>query len=324
MADPVVWYLMIGVAQIVGAIISFAFQHISHAAIANWRILFIVLGVATVVVGVLTMIFLPDNPRTARQLTEAERIAAVEHVRVNMTGVECKVFKAYQMKQALLDPQSWFLVAITILSMIDNGAVSNFSSIIISGFGYSNEKTTILQIPSGLVSIVAVFFSCFMVSRIGQRCYFIALLCLPSVLGAALLTGLPKANKIGQLFGVYLLNSAPALLPIVYSWSSSNVAGHTKKVTVNAMILMAFSLGNIIGPQMFQTADAPRYIPAKASIMATLAAVVVVSLLLRVYTMRQNHKKEAVEGKSGGIGRGESDGLEDVTDGDNPAFRYVY
>lgn len=191
------------------------------------------------------MIFLPDNPEKARFLSPGERQAAVDHVKLNMTGIENKQFKQYQMKQALLDPQSWFLVAITVLAMIDNGAVSNFSSIIISGFGYSNEKTTILQIPSGVVSIIATFASCFLVGWVGQRCFFIGIVCIPSVIGAALLTGLPKGNKIGQLFGVYLLNAAPAVMPLIYSWASSNVAGHTKKVTVNAMILMAFSLGNV-------------------------------------------------------------------------------
>lgn len=239
------WYLMIGVAQIIGAAISFGFQHIKHAAIENWRILFLVLGLLTVALGITVMMVLPDNPQSAKFLTASERQEAIEHVKVNMTGIENKTFKPYQMKQALLDPQSWFLVFITILSMIDNGAVSNFSSIIISGFGYSNMESTILQIPSGAVSIIAVFVSTFLVGRYGYRCSFIGILCIPSVLGAALLTALPKNNRVGQLFGIYLLNFAPALLPIVYSFASSNVAGYSKKITVNAMILMAFCIGNV-------------------------------------------------------------------------------
>jgi hypothetical protein len=39
--------------------------------------------------------------------------------------------------------------------MIDNGAVSNFSSIIIATFGFSEKRTTIIQMPSGAVSIIA-------------------------------------------------------------------------------------------------------------------------------------------------------------------------
>lgn len=35
------WYLQIGVAQIVGAGISYGFQHVNSTAIANWQILFL-------------------------------------------------------------------------------------------------------------------------------------------------------------------------------------------------------------------------------------------------------------------------------------------
>lgn len=74
---------------------------------------------------------------------------------------------------------------------------------------------------------------------------------------------------------------------------------------------------------MFQTDDSPRYIPAKASIMATLAVVVVVAVLLRMYTIRKNRKR-ALENDSDKFDSGEQRGLDDVTDQDNPAFRYVY
>lgn len=74
---------------------------------------------------------------------------------------------------------------------------------------------------------------------------------------------------------------------------------------------------------MFQTQDAPRYIPAKASIMATLAVVVVVATLLRIYTVSRNTKRDHTGEHAKSIS-GEQSGLDDVTDQDNPAFRYVY
>lgn len=46
-------------------------------------------------------------------------------------------------------------------------------------------------------------------------------------------------------------------LAILYAYNASNTAGHTKKVTVNAMTLSAFSLGNIIGTETFLPKDAP-------------------------------------------------------------------
>ena len=46
-------------------------------------------------------------------------------------------------------------------------------------------------------------------------------------------------------------------LAILYAYNASNTSGHTKKVTVNAMTLSAFSLGNVIGTETFLPKDAP-------------------------------------------------------------------
>lgn len=123
-------------------------------------------------------------------LTDEEKVAAIEHVRINQTGVENKNFKRYQVMELLFkDKETWPLFFITLFAMIDNGAVSNFSSIIIATFGFSNQQTTIIQMPSGAVSIIATFVATYLVGAFGYRSYMIAIVCLPSILGAGLLLG---------------------------------------------------------------------------------------------------------------------------------------
>ena len=124
-------------------------------------------------------------------LNDQEKIMAIEHVRVNQTGIENKHFKVDQVVELLFkDKETWPLFFITVLSMIDNGAVSNFSSIIIATFGFSASRTTIIQMPSGAVSIVATFVALYVVGAIGHRSYIMAILMLPSILGAGLLLGM--------------------------------------------------------------------------------------------------------------------------------------
>ena len=45
---------------------------------------------------------------------------------------------------------------------------------------------------------------------------------------------------------------------IALSWLSSVIAGHTKKVTVNAIMLSAYCIGNSTGPLMWQAQYKPR------------------------------------------------------------------
>lgn len=59
------------------------------------------------------------------------------------------------------------------------------------------------------------------------------------------------------------------------------------------MTLVAFSVGNIVGTEIFQPKDAPDYIPGKIAIMVLLSVQLVVSFLLRFINIRLNKKKTA-------------------------------
>ncbi|CUS25234.1 LAQU0S43e00100g1_1 [Lachancea quebecensis] len=319
------WYMQIGTGQIIGALLSFGFQHVSNTKLESWQILFIFMGCLTVVVGIITTIFMPDNNLTCKFLTEAERAEAVEHVKINQTGIENKTIKWPQIRELLLqDKQTWILFFITVLTMITNGTVSNFTGVIISSFDFSDKKATIFQIPSGVVSIIATITCSYLAGYIGQRCYLMGAVCIPSIVGAILLLVLDKEHRVGKLFGVYLLNSAPAILPMIYNWNSVNTSGHTKRVARNALTLMAFCVGNLIGPQMFKVKDAPNYSQAKIALIAQLAAAVILCLILRAVVVAENKARDhiCIELDPEMLNRDNT--FLDLTDIENVNFRYEY
>lgn len=106
------WYLGLGLGQIVGGAVSYGFQHVApgSALLAGWRIMFITLGSATIVVGLLTLMLLPDTPMRARWLTDGEKVALLKHVSVNQTGIQNRRFRAREIFEALLDPQVYLLI----------------------------------------------------------------------------------------------------------------------------------------------------------------------------------------------------------------------
>lgn len=106
-----IWYCGVGVGQIIGALTSFGFQFVNNDAvsIANWRIMFIVLGLCTVIVGVATYMFLPENPMMAKWISKSEKVALLEHVAGNKTGVVNHQFKASQVLEVFTDPQVYLL-----------------------------------------------------------------------------------------------------------------------------------------------------------------------------------------------------------------------
>ena len=62
--------------------------------------------------------------------------------------------------------------------------------------------------------------------------------------------------------------------------------------TINAITLSTFSVGNIIGTEIFQPKDAPAYIPGKTAIMVLLTVQLFISFLLRWINVRLNKKKK--------------------------------
>ena len=131
-------------------------------------------------------------------------------------------------------------------------------------------------------------------------------------------------RQAAQLAGIYLVNGITAALIIVYQWTASNVAGHTKRVISVALISASFSVGNIIGPQTFRAKDAPQYTPAKIIVLATQSAGALMAVALFAYYVWANRRKEVSAMDPLVDAHGEEAFWEDRTDKENKTFRYVY
>jgi hypothetical protein len=220
--------------------------------------------------------------------------------------------------EALRDLQVWLLVVNTILIGIPSGVITTFSATLIAGFGYTSKQGALLNMPSGVVSIFATLLCTLAVQRGIARWLSIVALMVPTMIGAGLMSFLPKTNKGGVLAGIYLINFDVAPLALIYALVGSNTQGYTKKIVSTTMVAIAFSLANIIGPQTFRTKEAPGYISAKITIFGVNGGCILVTILLRLlygYRNKKNAKCAVVEGM---------DGDEDLTDMSNPAFKYVY
>jgi MFS family permease len=109
------WYSGLGIGQVIGGLLSFAFQHVTSTSFQGWRMMFVVLGCVTVVLGVATFFLIPDSPSTAKFLTEAEKAEIVQHVGHGTKSAVSSRFNPRQLMDALTDPQLLLLSLMTIL-----------------------------------------------------------------------------------------------------------------------------------------------------------------------------------------------------------------
>jgi MFS family permease len=310
------WYLGTGTATIVGALVAYGLLFYTGDRFRPWQIMFLIFGLFTIAVGICVMIFLPDNPMASR-LTHEEKLLAIERLRENRTGIENKHFKMYQFVEVFKDPQTYFIAVIVTAMNISNAAISSFSALIIKSFGYTTKETELLTIPGGVVSVVSILTGTYLAGRFDQRCLSLIGILACGLLGGCLMAFSHDGMKAAELAGNYLTNCVGAALPLTYSIAGANVAGHTKKVTMNAIVLMSFCLGNILGPLTFRTKDEPDYIPAKIAIVATVSVAIVFSILLKCYYMYENRRRDMRgEGQ-----RPENSDFLDLTDRENLEFR---
>lgn len=350
------WYCGLGVGQIIGGLISFAAQHAPPTlSFAGWRIMFVSVGVANILVSILCLTFLPSTMESAPFLLPAERTFISHRLAADRAGTGPKIFSWRGALAAFSDLQSWLLALLTLLTTTPSGVITTYSSILIKNFGYTAREAALLNTPSGLVSIAATLLTTYSIVRGWQRTAVIALILLPTLLGAALMSFLPSSNQAGLLAGIYLVNCTVAPLALTYAFPrlihtpfqereeigggkgylklthdsyalvGANFAGYTKKIAGSGMVLVSFSLGNILGPQTFQARDAPQYTPAKVAVLAVEAAGVAVVLLLRALYARRNAAAERSGGPSGcrAERRAWARGLVVGNEGMDGAFRYV-
>ncbi|KAI7314689.1 major facilitator superfamily transporter [Hortaea werneckii] len=327
------WYIGVGCASIIGSLMSFGFQHYDGDDFSSWQIMFLVIGLITICVGVVVILLLPDNPMSSR-LSHAEKVAAVERLRENQTGIENKHFKPSQVLQLAKDPQAWLLALITTAASIPNGAVGSFQSILISSFGFTDYQTTLLQIPGGVIAVISVLTATNIAGKFNARgLNIIAWSAIGGILGGSLLAFLPDSNRSGKLadnksdesmlteVNQYLTHVVGAFLPCAYSFMPWEYLG---SLDVPHKVSLRTALAAHPGNEAHAESsfwDAPAYVPAKVTIVAVDSVAILSTVGLLVYYRWQNTKRDR---SMAGQDHKRDIEFSDLTDIENKEFRYKY
>jgi len=189
------------------------------------------------------------------------------------------------------------------------------------------------------VEVVTILFFLYFGDRIKQRILSSLMSLAIAELGIILIVGskpfvlpltiaIPQSNPKGRLAGYYLTQASATTFVAVLSLISSNVAGYTKKTTVSALYLIGYcslpsyhllilGIGNLIGPQVFQSKDAPQYRPAEITIIVCWGICLGLMILMRQINIHRNKKKEEIT-SAPNYSRLENVEFMDFTDCENP------
>ncbi|XP_014554587.1 hypothetical protein COCVIDRAFT_104676 [Bipolaris victoriae FI3] len=312
-----------GIATMVGALLGYGLGHAHSPHIKTWQLIFLVIGLMNFVWSFVFLTVMPDSPATAKFLTHKERIVAIDRVAGNMIGVKTKKFHAKQAVEAVFDFKVLCIALIGLGCGVINGGVSNFSSSLLKGFGFSGIYATLLQLPTGAIEFVIVPLCGLAAGYFrNTRCLILAIVCLPplgGLLGIRLTPLSQRWSLVGCTWLQYLIGA-----PVILSWNllTTNIAGHTKRSTANGMWFVFYAAGNIAGANLFLAREAPRYFSALTGLIVCYCAMIIVAGVLAVWMTWQNKKKDRLWG-TGEDEQAVIDGFSDLTDIQAKHFRYA-
>ncbi|KAJ7060462.1 MFS general substrate transporter [Mycena amicta] len=286
------WFLMNGAAQIISGFISFGTLHIKTNSLEPWQWLMLITGIITLITAVAFWFLFPDSPTTAWFLTLDERAKAILRIKENQTGLENKHFKKEQMIEALLDPKTWLFALFSALTNVPN-SLSNQKSIIVQSFGFTTLQTTLLTMVDGGVEIVTILIGVNVAARTGQRAYTAVIWKIPNIVAAILINTLPWSNKIGLLFSFWIVGWGTTAFVIAVAWLNTVTAGHTKRVTTNAILLIAYVASEMLRPpQMWKDKYKPRNHVPWIIICCCFVSCMVLLLVIRWVLSRENKRRD--------------------------------
>ncbi|KAI1036099.1 hypothetical protein LB504_011528 [Fusarium proliferatum] len=282
----------------------------------GWRWIFILEGIATVVVAVAAYWFIENYPDTSKFLTKSERSFIHERLHADSDAIREEKFSWAAVREAFSDPSCWLYGLGFHTMSLPLYTLSLFLA------RYKAAVAQLLTIPPYAVAFVTTLGVAIASEKLAKRAVFIAGSAGVAAIGYIILlantnpTAKPGVSYVGTFFAAAGIYPATAL---VLSWPAINVSGQTKRAIANAMQISIGNLGAVMGTQLYRSGDGPRFVVGHSMALGYLVANIVVVTILGWRLKKQNDARAAVSEEIKHVGE-----VEDWRGDTDPRWRFEY
>ncbi|KAH7467611.1 putative transporter [Fusarium oxysporum f. sp. matthiolae] len=290
----------------------------SKASTSPWKFFMIITGGISLVLSVITWFWYPNNPATAWFLTTEQKVHTIRRIHESTrSSIEQKTFKRHQFMECLKDPISWLFAFSGFTLMLANNLPYQ-QSLLFLDLGVSPLGSTLVWVASGGFAILACITASLLIRFFpGHSAWWAALWCVPCIASSIGMVTIPWGNTIPMLACLLLPPNCFAQTWIIsVGWVSSSCAGHTKRLTRNAMFMVLYGISNIISPQLWKTGG-PRYYPAWiVQIVASFTLTPILLLTIRFILSKRNKERRQWIAEQEALGNHGEGYVEQVVDGE--------
>lgn len=316
-----------------GGLISTGVAHIKSGAFdaANqFRVLFLIEGIPSVVLAICVFFFLPSRPQTSRYLNENERTLALTRLNADSLNEGNNGIEWAGVKRALLDWKTYVIAIMYSAMNLGLGSVSGFLPTIVQGLGYSGADAQLYTVPPYAVAFVFMLILASISDRLKTRGIPSACVFLVGIVGWSILLGVDpgsahhKASAAHlhlRYFGVICVVVAGyALIPIAISWQSNNTGSQSQRAVSLGMLNTVGQCLSVLASYSFPTAQGPKFTKGIALNVAFQSLGFLIAIGMTLYYRWENRRRDRIEGGRPPAGTV----LETIEKHDlAPGFRYI-
>lgn len=268
----------------------------------GWAWIFLLEGMATVLIAVISIFLLCDSPHNAKLLTPREREYLIHKLRSQnspesqVTGKEKRQSKIHHLKLALTDLQVWLQALMYLGVTTPIYGISLFLPTIVKSMGYTSSRAQLMTVPIYVVAAVVSITLAYVSDHFRLRSPIVLSCLILQVIGFSIALATDVRVKPKVLYGAMILacTGAYAILPAAISWHASNL-GHNvtqKKAIAMALQIGIGNFGGCISSNIYRNQDAPLYkLGHGLELMFALIGIIAALFLVVLYKWR-NRRKE--------------------------------
>jgi len=266
-----------------GSLVNYGLNRLDgRGGLEGWRWMFVVQGLCTCVVGLVTYWWMVDFPETSHRswkfLSEEEAEVVSKRIQTDRGDLLPQDFTIGKVLMHALDLKVWAFASLFFMQNIVSTALAYFVPVILeNGLGYSSDAAIILSAPPYYYAVIPVLLSSWYADKFQMRAPIITFNAICLITGFAVLgfAGHSRARYFGVFLttGAYIANwaaltayqannvvgSVPASSTCLVISSANRGYRQWKRVFTTAACTMFNGAGGIAGSYIVKGIEAPTY-----------------------------------------------------------------
>jgi hypothetical protein len=251
--------------------------------------LFLIEGVVTFAVAIISAFLLPDSPLTTRWLTEEERILADARIKRDTVGLAENKGPIAGMKQAFGDPLLYLYTFMQNMHL-SSCSFNNFFPSVVGALGYSRTITLVMTCPPCLFSGMVMYAVGVSSGKFNERTWHITISMAVAMVG--FIISCVTMNVAARYLATFLFAAgAYAVNSVILGWISASLGQTQEKKAISLGFVNTCSMASFIySPYLYPKSDGPKYLIGMSANTAFAFMTIVAAWALRVWLQQKNKK----------------------------------